>query len=153
MERNETIFAPNLHSWDLWILAFTILALVSIAALAYNMLKSNSSMSSKSNSPIKTIVGMAMLVSTIVIATIWYSYFKMDKVILSEEGITTPFGYCEYRNIKSNEFLERQNNDSTSSSTFLIIEEYSGTTHILRDSHYDIEAIKNKLDSLINVTQ
>jgi len=98
-----------------------------------------------------TLLLLATVVLTACIALYtWKSTQELHKVIITSNSIITPFGSCDFSNIKNAKIItllpKRENLDNqTDNVTFLLIEEYTGKAHPLSEENYDIDAILKEL--------
>jgi len=138
-------FVSAKNSWDFMVLFFATLTVLSLVILVSYLIKSEKSFAEKIRSP------FSLLLFTMVVATASVAFytlknnFEIDKILISKQNITTPFGTCKFSNIKDATFVSVPVSGNPDSTRFLLIEEYTGKAHPISGESYDIDAILNEL--------
>ncbi len=145
MDEYTSTFLSTKNSWDSNVLFFTALAVLSFVILITYYIKSEKSFVENIKS------GFSLLLLTMVIATASFAIYTsqnnsdLDKIVITNKSITTPFGTCKFTNIKDASFVEIPNDDNIDSTQFLLIQEYTGKAHPISAEIYDVNTILKEL--------
>jgi len=143
--KNE-VFEPIGQTWDLILLTIVMLILIGIVAYSMRYFKSKQLRSSSSGNKSRFV--LLLLASTVVGFSVYSFLSEPEQVVIDDNSISTPYGDCKFDHIKEVEFVKSQNNEVKDSCYYLVIEEFSGKTHVLSENTYDIKEIAASLDKL-----
>ena len=145
MNEYTSTFLSTRNSWDSTVLFFTALAVLSFVILITYFIKSEKSFVENIKS------GFSLLLFTMVMTTASIAIYtsnnnsELDKIVITNKGITTPFGTCALTNIKDASFVRIPNDDNNGSTQFLLIQEYTGKAHPISEEFYDVNIILKEL--------
>jgi len=149
MDKYIHTFVSTKNSWDSTVVFFGVLAVLSFVILITYLFKSENNFTTKIKSPFNVLLLTTAIVSTSIMLYAWQSTSDLDKVVLTEEGIITPFGSCKFSNIKDASFVSILPNGESDSTKFLLIEEYTGKAHPINGDNYDVNAILKELQKYL----
>ena len=87
---------------------------------------------------------------TVVSFAVFSLFSESEQVVIDNNSISTPYGVCKFDHIKEVVMVKGQDNMAKDSSNYLVIEEYSGKTHVLSEETYEIKKIASQLNQRRN---
>jgi len=139
-------FVSTSDSCDSTVLFFSILSILIFISLVIYFFKSELNIAKKIRSPFTLLLLTSALVTASIAFYTYESTFELDKVIITNNSVITPFGPCKFTNIKDASFINVLPDGKKDSTQFLLIEEYTGKAHPINGNNYDITSIMKELE-------
>jgi len=148
-------FAPNTADLNWSIMVAASIALICLGLIIFYTTKKVPHSQRKQKQLISLLIYFTFTISTGMAVFSWLSSKKMNTVEIYEDRMTTPYGEVVFKNISNveiytdNSTIDQSANAISNNSRMLIIEEYSGKSHILSEEIYPINEISKILGELL----